>query len=423
MHRNKVEWAVSDRDSVDKAAIGGLSAREEQVLSLAAAGFLDKQISAELGVSLNTLRTYWTRIRAKIGEAPRSALAVAYVERLTDEEGGPDWEVDLARQTWTKVSNRVIAVDLPARTEISLEVMLDHFHVDDRPGIRSLLDNLNNHNSETFTFSARIVAPSGESRRGGGFVRIVRDQEGKALKLFGRHSAMLDIRDSSPKAVGHNGWVYFPATGMVLASDQISRLHGLEPGVPQPRSAFSKLFFADDYDHALIVLDEIARGEYETTTFTLRTIDSGGTEEILITAHGVRDASGIVSKVVAYRTELRRFRPHAAQESRGVRVGFWAKDLRSGAFIVPDEEFCKIYRVDRNSPSLDQDIRSRYASEDADAAYDFIEEAVAEGRDRGSKEFDLVFVDGSKQRIKLEFFVERDETRPVRMNGTVLAFG
>jgi len=46
---------------------------------MAAAGFLDKQIGSELGISLNTLRTYWTRIREKVGEAPRTALAVAYV--------------------------------------------------------------------------------------------------------------------------------------------------------------------------------------------------------------------------------------------------------------------------------------------------------------------------------------------------------
>jgi DNA-binding CsgD family transcriptional regulator/GAF domain-containing protein len=57
-----------------------LSDREQQILGLAAAGLLDKQISHELGLSLNTLRTYWTRIRQKGGNLPRAALTVSFVQ-------------------------------------------------------------------------------------------------------------------------------------------------------------------------------------------------------------------------------------------------------------------------------------------------------------------------------------------------------
>jgi len=70
---------------------GLLSSRESQILGLAASGLLDKEIGPELGVSQNTLRTYWKRIRAKLGDGTRSALAGTYIRNemhwVTSEEG------------------------------------------------------------------------------------------------------------------------------------------------------------------------------------------------------------------------------------------------------------------------------------------------------------------------------------------------
>lgn len=60
--------------------IGRLSQREQEVLGLAAVGYLDKQISLELDLSLNTLRKYWRRIRGKVGDLTRSALVAAYID-------------------------------------------------------------------------------------------------------------------------------------------------------------------------------------------------------------------------------------------------------------------------------------------------------------------------------------------------------
>lgn len=57
-----------------------LSARERQILGLASAGLLDKNISTELEISPNTLRTYWHRIRQKCGNLPRGALTAAFVQ-------------------------------------------------------------------------------------------------------------------------------------------------------------------------------------------------------------------------------------------------------------------------------------------------------------------------------------------------------
>lgn len=79
--------AASDpRDSPQNAT---LSARESQILSLTASGLVDKQICAHLGISRNTLATYWKRIRAKFGFRSRSALVSEFVRGELSEASAP----------------------------------------------------------------------------------------------------------------------------------------------------------------------------------------------------------------------------------------------------------------------------------------------------------------------------------------------
>src|ERR1700686_2509183 len=101
--KSGVNRGTSEEAHVDAGGFEHLSPREAQGLQMAAHGFLEKEISAELGVSLNTLRTYWTRIRGKVGDAPRIALATAFVENRTAPaapsvltEESADWGVDFS---------------------------------------------------------------------------------------------------------------------------------------------------------------------------------------------------------------------------------------------------------------------------------------------------------------------------------------
>ena len=56
-----------------------LSEREIGILSQAAEGFGDKEIAANLGLSLGTVRTYWSRVRAKLNAATRSQAVGKFV--------------------------------------------------------------------------------------------------------------------------------------------------------------------------------------------------------------------------------------------------------------------------------------------------------------------------------------------------------
>src|SRR5271154_2698837 len=52
--------------------------REEQVLVLAARGLTDKEIAVKLGISPDTVGTYWRRILAKYQAASRTEVVAKY---------------------------------------------------------------------------------------------------------------------------------------------------------------------------------------------------------------------------------------------------------------------------------------------------------------------------------------------------------
>lgn len=57
-----------------------LPERESQVLSWAAKGYTDKQIASELGISQETVGTYWRRILLRFGAASRTEVVAKYAE-------------------------------------------------------------------------------------------------------------------------------------------------------------------------------------------------------------------------------------------------------------------------------------------------------------------------------------------------------
>lgn len=57
-----------------------LSVRESQLLKLAASGFTDVAIAHKLGISEATVKTYWRRIRMKIGPYSRTELVATVLK-------------------------------------------------------------------------------------------------------------------------------------------------------------------------------------------------------------------------------------------------------------------------------------------------------------------------------------------------------
>ena len=76
LSRDGQEPSVPARQSTD------LSPREREIVARAARGATDKEIADDLGLTVATLRTYWTRVRDKLGAVNRThAIALSAVER------------------------------------------------------------------------------------------------------------------------------------------------------------------------------------------------------------------------------------------------------------------------------------------------------------------------------------------------------
>lgn len=60
-----------------------LSRQEERVLSLARQGLGDKQIAQQLGLSADTVRTYWQRVRQKVGAGTRAEIIATLSDQST----------------------------------------------------------------------------------------------------------------------------------------------------------------------------------------------------------------------------------------------------------------------------------------------------------------------------------------------------
>ncbi|RYG24026.1 LuxR family transcriptional regulator [bacterium] len=183
---------------LDPNDLDRLSDRERQVLSLASAGLVDKQIAAELDITLNTLRTYWSRIRAKIGEVPRSALSALFAERRAARADrgllGASWHIDLERRVFCYYGDR----DIPTG-EIGLEAMFDQFHPEDEPRVRLLLVTIEEHVLPPFMFMARYRTEHG-TELASAYVEVERDEAGRAVRIVGRAAPIINLASSGPAA-------------------------------------------------------------------------------------------------------------------------------------------------------------------------------------------------------------------------------
>lgn len=193
-------------NGVDRSRLESLSARERQVLEMAAAGLIDKEIGSSLGVSLNTLRTYWSRIRLKVGEGSRAALAAAYAEEnmansaaQSDRLLAEDWELDL--------ETGLITASDPINREYGLAPGVAHprsayqrfYHPEDREAAIQAWQEIARSSSDLHQITYRRIMISGV-RLVSIFVRVIRDDSGKAIKLRGHRVSNRDFRpDRNPE--------------------------------------------------------------------------------------------------------------------------------------------------------------------------------------------------------------------------------
>ena len=270
---------VVELRGVDSAAVKALSRREGEVLSLAASGYIDKEISVQLGISPNTLRTYWARIRSKIGDVPRSALAVAYATENTThavvEAGDADWVVDLERWTYRRASARPTLVDVEVGEEVSFDDVIAVVHPEDTPNLLRLLEEIKTGERSEFTFELRVVTPIGIETTSS-FVRVVGDETGRATRLTGTRTENVDLRATGRPTVEVGYWTRDLRTGRFTADEACCAIFGIDPAEPNLREAAMARFHPEEQALTSSFVDSAVQARKDHARATHRLLKPDG---------------------------------------------------------------------------------------------------------------------------------------------------
>ncbi len=247
--------------------VASLSDRERQVLSLAAAGFIDKQIGEQLGISLNTLRTYWTRIRAKGGDVPRAALAVAFAASES-REAAPGLEAPIQHEGWVYdvETGKVMASDTINKSH-GLECGVLHeredysklFHPEDRANAQRAMDDVLEGREETTHFRLRLVTREGIQQT---YLTVhgVKDADGKLVKVVGYRARVLDW-EPEQKTVKVGFMVRDIESSSFWADPVACEIYGVPPEQATEAEAFAAKIKTEDRERMLAIAKEtLAKG-------------------------------------------------------------------------------------------------------------------------------------------------------------------
>ena len=171
---------------------------------MAAIGMVDKQIGEELGLSVHTLRTYWDRIRTKIGDLSRSALVAMYVteqvrgagEGFIVQNEGDGWSLDPD----TKLVRAANAINerhgLEPGESYPLETYLQLIHPQERGRARELIHSVSEGQLPVVQIVFRNMLKDGYET-----VQMVvfsdRSSDGKIRRVYGMRVHVHDLRPGS----------------------------------------------------------------------------------------------------------------------------------------------------------------------------------------------------------------------------------
>jgi PAS domain-containing protein len=181
------------------------------------AGLSDKEIARELGLALDTVRTYWQRIRVKVGGGTRAEIitlmARADVKRQMDEQfsenqrltdqielrkkseekltqahmlakmGSWEWEPDNPHTQWSESLYRLFGLD-PRVPAPSPDAYISQIHPDDRDLVRSSFDKLIS-KGIGYDLNYRVRTGLGEEIVVHSINQPELNEEGKTIRVYG----------------------------------------------------------------------------------------------------------------------------------------------------------------------------------------------------------------------------------------------
>jgi len=263
--------------------VGGLSKlsdREKIVLELAATGLADKEIGRDLSISLNTLRTYWSRIRTKLGEGTRASLVAAYVTRQprfghdTSDVPARGWILDLKTEM-------VLASDEHNRS-YGLEPGMPHHrslyaggvHPGDISEASRQLESVIVGDVPIVHIVFRTVFPRAVETVHQTLIGI-KGEDGQVEKVFGTKVDAHDCRPHPPTGIRTGRWVRHHPNYDFLIDDDLAALLG-KPGLKVlTLDELVTFMHAEDVELALRDLDKAIETGTSTLVSNIRLKETG----------------------------------------------------------------------------------------------------------------------------------------------------
>ena len=236
---------------------------------------MDKQIAAVLGITPNTLRTYWTRIRGKLGEASRGALVALHATSEASASAlnpieGASWHVDVARNVLVFYGDR----SLFPWGEMNLDKAIDLYHADDREKVRALLRATIERDIPPFTFAARVNTPRG-IEMASAYVESVHDAEGRTTRIVGRHVPLLDLSISN---FGVGSYRRNLRTGEVSADEGFRKIFRIEGDVVDILAAIYARLCPEFHETVRELVASMLAGKEKSRLYTVRLCPNDGTD-------------------------------------------------------------------------------------------------------------------------------------------------
>jgi DNA-binding CsgD family transcriptional regulator/PAS domain-containing protein len=299
------------KSAFEVVALAALSERELQVLAMAAAGMLDKQIGPELGISLNTLRTYWTRIRTKMGNLPRATLTAAYVaHEMRAEE--PEVLGPVAHEGWVidVESMMMMASDgindihkLKRGVPHPTEAYSHLYHPEDRDMARSAIHKVISGELESAHVIFRLTLESGVEVVNL-LVRGVRDENGKTIRAIGYRTRALDCRPNRDPEVRMGMWTRDVRTDKLSFDEELCKIFEVDPTRPDVMEAIKNRIHPEDRDVAWgFALRAALEGKVSAQSDARIVMDDGSTAWIRSKArieHDEKGATLITGTIAAF---------------------------------------------------------------------------------------------------------------------------
>ena len=265
-----------------------LSERESEVLRHAANGLVDKEIAVQMGVSVHTLRTYWVRIRGKLGVLIRTALAGVWLEGELREEGKKMWADRHLQDAWWEFDhetgmvtasdyyNSILGME-PGKAH-RIEAYDGKFETVDRGRRKEIHKVAYEENRKWIILSNRAKLPEGRAYF---YTASHLEYSGdKVVKSRGQVIIVLgeDLLNNAICGL----WSHDPISDKFEADENCCRIFGLDPKTPQLKTAmadkvldrdlkpFKDLFVSKTADVGFTIRDGDDKLVYVRATSTTR---------------------------------------------------------------------------------------------------------------------------------------------------------